>query len=74
MFWGAKPSDELYDLKADPDNVVNLAGKTEHAEQLAKMRQVLAVQMIDNRDNGLLPEEDRVDTFLALSPSLTSKK
>ena len=56
MFWGAKPSDELYDLKADPDNVVNLAGKTEHAEQLAKMRQVLAVQMIDNRDNGLLPE------------------
>jgi len=56
MFWGRKPSDELYDLKADPDNVVNLAGKPEHAERLAKLRQVLTAQMTENRDNALLPE------------------
>ncbi len=56
MFWGVKPSDELYDLKADPDNVMNLAGKAEHAERLARLRQVLLDQMAENRDNGLLPE------------------
>jgi arylsulfatase A-like enzyme len=56
MFWGRKPSEELYDLKADPDNVVNLAGKAEYAERLAAMRQALSAQMIENRDNGLLPE------------------
>ena len=56
MFWGIKPSEELYDLKADPDNVANLANTSEHAERLAKMRQVLTAQMTENRDNGLLPE------------------
>ena len=56
MFWGAKPSEELYDLKADPDNVVNLASKGEYAEQLVKLRQALVAQMTENRDNGLLPE------------------
>jgi len=56
MFWGRKPSEELYDVKADPDNVVNLAGKAEHVGRLASMRQALAAQMIENRDNGLLPE------------------
>ena len=56
MFWGAKPSEELYDLKADPDNVVNLASKGEYAEQLVKLHQALVAQMTENRDNGLLPE------------------
>ncbi len=56
MFWGRKPSEELYDLRKDPDNVVNLAGSAEHAERLAGMRQAMIVQMTENRDNGLLPE------------------
>ena len=56
MFWGTKPAEELYDLTADPDNVVNLARASEHSGRLAKLRQVLAAQMIENRDNGLLPE------------------
>ena len=56
MFWGRKPSEELYDIKADPDNTVNLAGKAEHAERLDALRQALAAQMIENSDNGLLPE------------------
>jgi len=56
MFWGLKPSEELYDLAADPDNVVNLAGKADSAERLATLRQAMVTQMIENRDNGLLPE------------------
>lgn len=56
QFWGRKPTEELYDIRADPDNVVNLAGRAEHAERLAALRQALVAQMTENRDNGLLPE------------------
>ena len=56
MFWGRKPPEELYDLKADPDNIVNLAAKPEHAGRIAEMRQALVAHMTDIRDNGLLPE------------------
>jgi arylsulfatase A-like enzyme len=56
MFWGRKPTEELYDNQADPDNVVNLAGRQEHAERRAAMRQALRAHMTETRDNGLLPE------------------
>ncbi len=65
MFWGIKPSEELYDLKADPDNVANLAGQAEQAERLAALREALAAQMIENRDNGLLPEGCEAEGFEA---------
>ena len=56
MFWGRKPSEELYDLRADPDNVVNLAGESGQAARVAAMRGELTKWMAENRDNGLLPE------------------
>jgi arylsulfatase A-like enzyme len=56
MFWGRKPSEELYDLQADPDNVVNLAGRPGQAERLARLRNALRDHMTETRDNGLLPE------------------
>jgi arylsulfatase A-like enzyme len=56
MFWGRKPSEELYDNAADPDNVANLAGRPEHAPRLAELRQALRVHMLSILDNGLLPE------------------
>lgn len=65
MFWGRKPADELYDIKADPDNVVNLADRPEQAGRLAAMRQALAAQMIENRDNGLLPEGCELEGYEA---------
>lgn len=65
MFWGRKPSEELYNIKADPDNVVNLAVRAEHAERLAALRQALTAHMIENRDNGLLPEGCDVEGYEA---------
>ncbi len=56
QFWGRKPAEELYDVRADPDNVTNLAGRPEHAARVAEMRRALVEQMTANRDNGLLPE------------------
>jgi arylsulfatase A-like enzyme len=32
------PYEELYDLKADPNEAENLAGRAEHAETLKRMR------------------------------------
>jgi len=55
-FWQTKPSEELYDLRADPDEIRNLAGLPEHkrtVRRLRKAQQQLARQI---RDIGFLPE------------------
>ncbi len=56
QFWGEKPSEELYDMEADPDNVDNLAGSAAHAAIVEKMRARLRQRMVKICDNGLLPE------------------
>jgi HEAT repeat protein len=55
-FWGEKPSEELYDMEADPDNVNNLVSVPEHRATLEKMRARLRQRMVEIKDNGLLPE------------------
>lgn len=42
--FGRRPAEELYDLKADPDCMVNLAGRTEHAVR----REALQKQLFDD--------------------------
>jgi arylsulfatase A-like enzyme len=37
--------DELYDLEADPEELMNLAGKREHSATLAKLRKALAAEL-----------------------------
>jgi arylsulfatase A-like enzyme len=57
IFWKQpKDAEELYDLQSDRDEVHNLAGKPEHAETLAKMRQAQEGLAVKIRDVGLLPE------------------
>ncbi len=58
LFWQQKPTEELYDLENDPDEVINLVGDPEHTEQLAKMRKVLDEWMVSSPDLGLLPEAE----------------
>jgi arylsulfatase A-like enzyme len=41
-FWEQPEEWELYDLRADPDETTNLAGRREHARTLASLRQRLA--------------------------------
>lgn len=55
-FWGAKPYEELYDAKADPDMVVNLVDDPKHAAKLAELREALDAHMVAINDNGLIPE------------------
>ena len=55
-FWESKPSEELYDLSNDRDEVVNLASRPEHRERLVAMRKAVHNWMLSIRDAGLVPE------------------
>lgn len=56
--WQApQPVERLFDLKADPWEIDNLAAKPEHAARLTAMRERLRKQMTDTRDTSVIPEE-----------------
>ncbi len=55
-FWQTKPAEELYDMRADPDSVRNLAESPAHAGVLAEMRAALDSHMLAIRDCGFIPE------------------
>jgi uncharacterized sulfatase len=55
-FWNTKPAEELYDLRNDPDEVKNLAGKPEHEETLKELRRAQQDLAVRIRDVGFLPE------------------
>jgi len=55
-FRPCKPVEELYDVKRDPFQIRNLAGRPEAAGVLEKLRSELRKFQIESRDLGLLPE------------------
>lgn len=55
-FWEPKPREELYDLRADPDEVVNLAAVPGHERELARLRAALDDWLLRTNDLGYLPE------------------
>jgi len=55
-FWRLKPPEELYDLKADPDEVKNLADSRTHQAKLQELRKALQDWCHKIRDLGFLPE------------------
>jgi arylsulfatase A-like enzyme len=72
QFWGAKPTEELYDLAADPDNVKNLAGDPAHRTTLERMRDALKQHTLEIVDNGFLPEGSALEGYEASRISLPS--
>jgi N-sulfoglucosamine sulfohydrolase len=58
-FFELKPVEELYDMEADPDNVVNLADRPEHKKTLETMRAQLRQWQLAIHDSGLVPEAER---------------
>jgi uncharacterized sulfatase len=53
-----KPFEELYDLKADPHELNNLADSAKHKEQLEAMRKLHRRWYRETRDLGLMPEAE----------------
>ncbi|MDZ4800287.1 MAG: sulfatase-like hydrolase/transferase [Bryobacteraceae bacterium] len=58
FFWETKPSEELYDITTDRDEVKNLASSPQHQAQLLKMRKAVHDWQMEIRDVGMLPECD----------------
>jgi len=65
QFWGPKPTEELYDLEADPDNVRNLAASPAHRATLERMRAALRQHATTIKDNGFLPEGSALEGYNA---------
>lgn len=61
FFWKPKPSEELYDLEADPYQVRNLADSAEHSEDLNRLRNAVRDWMLRVGDVGLLPEGEMLE-------------
>ncbi|MGC4003414.1 MAG: hypothetical protein QM811_09885 [Pirellulales bacterium] len=57
-----KPIEELYDVEADPHEVVNLADKPEQAERLKALRGELERWMTENRRHRLSARSDHRGT------------
>jgi N-sulfoglucosamine sulfohydrolase len=56
FFEPTKPVEELYDTKADPHEVHNLAGKPEYEEHLIRLREAHEAWRKETGDLGLIPE------------------
>ena len=60
FFARAKPKEELYDTRADPHEVANLAGDPAQAERLAAMRAALDKWIAATNDLGEVPEAELI--------------
>jgi hypothetical protein len=56
VFWEEKPAEELYDVRADPWEVNNLADDPAYADVLIRMRTENDRWMSETKDSGLMPE------------------
>jgi arylsulfatase A-like enzyme len=65
QFWGSKPTEELYDMVADPDNVKNLASDPAHHETLERLRAALKRHTLEINDNGFIPEGSPLEGYAA---------
>lgn len=58
FFSSRNQSEELYDMKKDPDCTINLIDRPELKSVAHRMRQALRQQQIEKIDAGLLPEKE----------------
>ena len=60
-----KPAEELYDVRSDPHNIVNLASDPKHSATLAAMRARLTTWEEETGDQGRIPEPPEVAAQIA---------
>lgn len=72
-FWdasfGKRPADELYDLARDPDCMVNLAAKPEHASSVQSLRDRLFAELKAQGDPRMLGQGHLFDEYPYANPN-----
>jgi N-sulfoglucosamine sulfohydrolase len=63
LAFGKRPAEELYDVRKDPFQLHNLAGKPEFAEAQQQLRARLDQWMKETGDPRVSPNDDRWDKF-----------
>jgi uncharacterized sulfatase len=58
-----RPDEELYDLRADPYEIHNLAGDPRHAADLERLRDALVEWQGSYGDLGLMPEAELIECW-----------
>ncbi len=63
LCFARRPAEELYDVRADPDQVNNLAADPEHAETLRRLREQLAADLRATGDPRYTGQPVRFDEY-----------
>lgn len=63
LAFGKRPAEELYDLRKDPHQIENVAGRPEYAEAQAALRESLDRWRRDTADPRILNDDDRWDRY-----------
>jgi N-sulfoglucosamine sulfohydrolase len=58
FFQARQPVERLFNVREDPDNVVNLVDHPDYQEELARLRTALRAWQLEVRDTGILSEEE----------------
>jgi arylsulfatase A-like enzyme len=74
MAFAKRPADELYDLKKDPDQLVNVAARPEFLNAKQELRDTLVRWMAATGDPRVSPADDRWDKFRYFGPSLNPRR
>ena len=59
IFFGKRPSEELYEIGKDPHEINNLANEPAYAEELKKHRDILNTWIKKTGDKGMTPEPEK---------------
>ena len=62
-FRETKPTEELFDVNADPHEVNNLADDPAYAQKLEELRGVLHEWVANSNDTGMMPEPALIDSL-----------
>jgi arylsulfatase A-like enzyme len=78
LCFGKRPAEELYDVKQDPQQINNLAGRREHAAAQKKMKGLLEQWMKETGDPRAVRDQDPWDRYPysggRTQPAKTNKK
>ena len=63
LSFAKRPSEELYDLSKDPDQIINVANKSEYKIKLHELRSKLENLLKESEDPRIMGEGEKFDSY-----------